>query len=407
MRIEPPKPRPINHLLWVVAFCLWACTAKTPTSIIPLDNSLSEGNYIEDKSDFNDNSERALPIIAVDISNFPEISLTNTAFYNQDGIEDHFLNILQNNGVNTIRLRLWVNPSSGHSTFEEVKNFSAQLKLAGFKTWLSVHYSDTWADPGQQLTPKSWQDLPFEILKDTVYQYTHRIVQEIQPDFIQIGNEINTGILHPYGSLVNEKASFLELMQIGIRAVRDASATLTSIPYKDAVDSTTVINSDASTQIIIHYAGIDDSTWFFEQVAELDYDIIGLSYYPIWHGKSLPTLENTLISLSQTLNKNVVIAETAYPFTLEWNDFTNNIVGSEDQLILPDFPPTKEGQRAFIQAIRELSGRVESGIGFCYWGAELISWKGPEATDASPWENQALFDFEQKAVPALSEFNAE
>jgi arabinogalactan endo-1,4-beta-galactosidase len=108
--------------------------------------------------------------------------------------------------------------------------------------------------------------------------------------------------------------------------------------------------------------------------------------------------------LSETHNKEILIAETAYPFTLQWNDWTNNIVGSNEQLILPEYPATIEGQRKFIRQIKTLTKEVENGIGFCYWGAELISWKGNQSTDASPWENQAVFDFDNKALPVLSEF---
>ena len=111
-----------------------------------------------------------------------------------------------------------------------------------------------------------------------------------------------------------------------------------------------------------------------------------------------------MTSLSQTYGKEIVIAETAYPFTLEWNDWTNNIVGLEEQLILPDYPATEQGQRNFISAIKDISKETEKGIGFCYWGAELISWKGNQATDASPWENQAVFNFQNKALPVLEVF---
>ena len=111
--------------------------------------------------------------------------------------------------------------------------------------------------------------------------------------------------------------------------------------------------------------------------------------------------------LSDSYNKQIVIAETAYPFTLEWNDWTNNIVGSDDQLILPEYPATDEGQRKFIMDLKTITQELEKGIGFCYWGAELIAWKGDQSTDASPWENQALFNFDNEALPVLSVFQNE
>ena len=92
-------------------------------------------------------------ISAVDISSYPEISQTNPIFYDLDGSQNAFLSILKENGINTIRLRLWVNPVNEHSGFNEVKQFSELLKMSGFKIWLTLHYSDTWADPAHQVTP--------------------------------------------------------------------------------------------------------------------------------------------------------------------------------------------------------------------------------------------------------------
>lgn len=325
-------------------------------------------------------------ISAVDISRYPEISNTNPIFYGLDESQKDFLQILKENGVNTIRLRLWVNPIDEHSGFNEVKEFSNRLKDAGFKTWLALHYSDTWAHPGQQETPLQWQGISFSALRDSVYNYTKRVVNEIEPNYIQIGNEINTGILHPYADNSTNHDNFISLLQAGSSAVRE--------------------NSN-DCEIMLHFAGIDDADWFFNQVSTIDYDIIGLSYYPIWHGKSLDNLKSKIENLSTIHDKKIIVAETAYPFTLEWNDWTNNIVGLDEQLILPEYPATSEGQKNFINSIKMLTKEVEKGMGFCYWGAELIAWKGNQSTDASSWENQALFDFENQAMPVLREFKNE
>ena len=331
-----------------------------------------------------DTEEENLAFIsAVDISKYPEISNTNSIFYDLYENQKDFLTILKEKGINTIRLRLWVNPVNEHSGFNEVKQFSQSLKTHGFKTWLTLHYSDSWADPGQQNPPSQWLGINFSALKDSVYIYTKKVMQEMQPDYIQIGNEINTGILHPYGDLATNHQNFIELVQQGSLAVRERSM---------------------DCKFILHYAGIEHADWFFTQVNQIDYDIIGLSYYPIWHGKSLTALKTRMQELSNIHNKKILIAETAYPFTLEWNDWTNNIVGLDEQLILPDYPATPEGQRNFIRQIKTLTKELENGIGFCYWGAELIAWKGNQSTDASPWENQALFDFNNKALSVLNEF---
>lgn len=322
-------------------------------------------------------------ISAVDISSFPEISEVSPVFYNEDGVQNGFLNLLKANGVNTIRLRLWVNPTDGHSGFNEVKSLAETLRTYGFNIWLCLHYSDTWADPGNQALPSEWENDTYTELKTRISDYTAFVVTEIQPELIQIGNEINSGFLFPHGAINSNPNQFRELLATAISAVRSVSPT---------------------TKIMIHYAGMEGADWFFNQVSTLDYDVIGLSYYPIWHGNALSSLQQTMQSLSNIHDKEIIIAETAYPFTLDWNDWTNNIVGLQEHLILPEFPATPTGQKDFISSIKSMAQQLEKGLGFCYWGAELIAWKGDEAVDASPWENQALFDFENKALPVLSEF---
>lgn len=326
-----------------------------------------------------------LPVRAVDISAFPEIDAAGTIFYNATGKKEDFLDILKQAGVNTLRLRLWVDPARGHSGFEEVKNFSKNLKARGFDIWLSLHYSHTWADPGNQARPESWQQLSFEALKNQVYNYTFRVVEEIKPEYIQVGNEINSGFLFPEGNISENPDQFKELLQAGTSAVREANP---------------------ASQVIIHFAGLENADWFFGQVAGVDYDIIGLSYYPVWHGKNLDLLENTVNSLASKYQRKLVIAETAYPFTLGYNDWTNNIVGLEEQLV-PGYPASAEGQKAFLQGISDIMEASDAGIGFSYWGGELVAWNGPESTAGSPWENQALFNFDHEALPVLQVFNQE
>ncbi|GAB4399629.1 MAG: hypothetical protein OHK0053_20170 [Microscillaceae bacterium] len=325
-------------------------------------------------------------ISALDLSRYPEIAQSGAVFYDQNGQASDLLTIVKTAGVNTVRLRLWVNPPEGHSGLAEVKAFAQILRSTGFKLWLTLHYSDTWADPGQQVLPAEWQNLSLEALQTQIATYTQMVVEQLRPEIIQIGNEINAGFLHPHGHLIQHPAQFLSLMGAAIRAVRSKAP---------------------DTAIMLHFAGLENSDWFFSQVASLDYDLIGLSYYPLWHGKDLTALKNQLALLSAQFGKEVLIAETAYPFTLAWNDWTNNIVGQNEQLILPDYPASPTGQRDFMLRIKSISQETSGGRGFCYWGGELIAWQGPQATQASPWENQALFDFENRALPALYAFRPE
>jgi len=328
-------------------------------------------------------SEEGLPVRAVDISAFPEINAAGTIFYNAAGQKEDFLHILKASGINTVRLRLWVDPTQGHSGFEEVKLFSQTLRNKGFALWLTLHYSNSWADPGNQTKPEAWKDLSFDALKKQVHDYTVMISEEIKPEYIQIGNEINSGILFPEGNISKNPNQFLELVAAGVTAVRE---------------------TNPDSKIIVHFAGLDNADWFFGQVAGIDYDIIGLSYYPIWHGKDLDQLENRINSLASKYNRQVVIAETAYPFTLDYNDWTNNIVGLNEHLIA-GYAASAQGQKEYLETIIQMLKESDAAIGFSYWGTELVAWNGAESTQGSPWENQALFDFNNKALPALEVFN--
>ena len=323
-------------------------------------------------------------ISAVDISDYPKVLSYNPTFYDENNNEINFINALIQNGINTIRLRLWVNPADESSSLEEVKEFSNELRSMGFKIWITPHFSDTWAHPGQQQIPTNWESLSFEELKNQLYAHTSQIMSEINPDYIQIGNEINTGILFPHGNIADNQDQFVELVNVGVNAVR---------------------NNSTNAKIILHCAGFESSNWFFNIVKEVDYDVIGISYYPWWHGKSLDDLQNQLSNLSINFNKEVLIAETSYPFTLGWNDWTNNNVGLEEHLILPEYPASPQGQKDFIRDVKNLILEVNNGIGFCYWGADRIAWDGETSTNGSTWENQAVFDFDNKELPVLKEFN--
>ncbi|WP_281637652.1 glycoside hydrolase family 53 protein [Flavobacterium marginilacus] len=323
-------------------------------------------------------------IRAADISSLPQIEAAGTVFTN-NGKAENMLTTLKNAGCNTIRIRLWKNPAGGYSGLTEVKALAARVKQAGLKVWITVHYSDSWADPGTQTIPAEWKNLSFADLKTAVANYTSTIITEINPDIIQIGNEINIGLLWPQGHLINNEAQCIDLLKTASAAVRSKAP---------------------KTKIMIHYAGVkaSDTDWFFNKVKSVDYDYIGLSYYPVWHGTDLAVVKSTINNLGTKFNKKVLIAETAYPFTLEYNDWTNNIVGLANQLV-PGYPATPEGQKSFILAIKDIVKTSNSGIGFAYWGGEWVSFKGNQATDGSTFENQALYDFTNKALPVFQVFS--
>ena len=133
-------------------------------------------------------------IRAADMSYLP-LTESEGTIYKNNTISENALTTLKNAGCNTIRVRLWKNPINAHSGFNEVKTFAQRIKQAGMKVWLTVHYSDTWADPANQEKPADWESLNFTNLKTEVAKYTTQIMTEINPDIIQIGNETNDGML--------------------------------------------------------------------------------------------------------------------------------------------------------------------------------------------------------------------
>ncbi len=334
-----------------------------------------------------DNSQPKLPrpeenifLQGADISFLPEIRNSGVKTYS-DGQEEDMLETLKKAGVNVIRLRLWKDPLNETSSLKTVKSLSNEAKALGFKTLISLHYSDTWADPGKQTKPEIWKNVMATSLRDSVYIYTKKIMEALRPDYLQIGNEINGGLLWPDGDYKHFDEAITLIAQTA-KAIRSV---------------------DPETKIILHYAGFEYANAFFSKFATIDYDIIGLSYYPIWHGKDLPKLTSELSSLSLIYNKSIMIVETAYPWTLSWNDWTNNIVGLSSQL-LPEYPASPEGQKAYLMKIKDILKNTPKGLGFCYWGGEWISYKGNQARDGSSFENQAFWDFENKRLPVLDAY---
>lgn len=321
-------------------------------------------------------------IRAADLSFLPTIRTQGTVFYNPQQGEEDPLDILKNAGCNTIRLRLWHTPVSASSSLAEVKTFAEEARTKGFKIWIVVHYSDTWADPGQQTKPAAWNAASVAVLGDSVYAYTKKVMNTLTPDYIQIGNEINGGILWPEGAASNV-TNFALFLKKGVAAVREVSST---------------------TRIMMHYAGTEADRFYTNlKVQQVEYDIIALSYYPRWHTKSLTDVSAALARLSAANAKDVLLAETAYPFTLGWNDFTNNLIGEEGHL-LTGYPATPTGQKDFLLTIRSMVELSPRGIGFAYWEPAWVAYRGTQATDGSPWENMALFDFNRKALPGLAVF---
>jgi arabinogalactan endo-1,4-beta-galactosidase len=327
-----------------------------------------------------------------DLSFTPEINQSGFVF-TDNGSQKPMLSILKSYGINTIRVRLWNNPANAHSGLQEVMQFGKEIKAAGLQFWLDFHYSDTWADPGHQTKPAAWAQLSFQGLQDSLYGYTSQTLNILKqnqatPDFIEIGNEINDGLLWDDG-----------------KASKFSDAHWSNLITLLGQASKGCRNAAPGAKIIVHYAGFSGAEDFFNGMwlSHVNFDIIGLSYYPWWHGNSLANLGQTVQTLHNAYNKPVLIVETAYPWTLQWNDQTNNSVGTSDQ-ITPGYDATPDGQSKFLTDLTSLihTSSNQTGSGVCYWAPDWVAFKGKTATDGSSWENLALFDFQGNALPAIS-----
>ncbi|UPK41834.1 glycosyl hydrolase 53 family protein [Paenibacillus pabuli] len=337
----------------------------------------------------------------VDISTLTAIEDNGGYYLDSNGAERDLLDILKDRGVNYVRLRLWNDPqkSNGYNDKEDVIRLAQRVKEKGMKILLDFHYSDEWAHPGQQLRPKAWENLSFEELKTAVYDYTREVVGEMKdagamPDMVQIGNEINSGVLNGLKSNVNfdENAA---LLQRGVDSVR-------AVPGGDQV------------QIMIHLAeGGKASTfdWYFGELEKrnLEYDIIGLSYYPFWHG-TFADVRKTMNGVSAKYGKEVIIAETSYPFSYKNGDAHGNIIGNPETLNVggATFPATVQGQYDAIAGIMDMISQVpnQKGAGFFYWEPAWIAANvGWIASEGDAWENHAMFDYDE--YPANGGFSYE
>jgi len=338
-------------------------------------------------------------IKGVDLSALLEIE-ENGGIFKENGIPKGALQIFKDHGINFIRFRLWHTPANGYDNLDKTLLMANRIKTLGLKFLLDLHYSDTWADPGQQTKPAAWENLSFQALRDSVYQYTHNVItafknQNTLPDMVQIGNEITCGMLWNEGRVCDQFntpqqwAQLAELINEGINGVRES------------------LDPGDTVKIMIHIDRGGDSNgsqWFFNNLLaqNVDFDIIGLSYYPWWQG-TLSELEFNAHDLAQRYSKEIILVETAYPWTLDWYDNTHNIVGDPTQL-LPGFPATVEGQTGFLSELMDLVWNIpdNKGSGLFYWAPEWIS----VPTLGSPWENVTLFDFSGELLNSISVFDS-
>lgn len=324
--------------------------------------------------------------------------------YYENGQCKDCLEILKNNEINYIRLRIWNNPSFYYCGKEAALKMAKRLKQMGFKFLLDFHYSDFWADPAKQYKPAEWEGLTFEQLETAVYEYTKDIISALNnqgtlPDMVQIGNEIINGMIWPDGKLTRENNGdeqwdkFTKLVKAGIKAVKDS------------------LENNQSINIMIHIdRGGDNegSRWFFDNLISkgVEFDTIGQSYYPLWHG-TLSMLQNNINDLALRYKKDIIVVECAYPFVVNEDNNIQAFAGGGSQLH-EGYPATPEGQANFMRDLMTIVKNVPEnrGKGVFYWEPDWIRVPDEKADKISVnnWYNQALFDLQGNALQALKVF---
>lgn len=322
--------------------------------------------------------------------------------YKDSGTVKDVFEIFRSYGANTVRVRLWHTPAwvaglnSGtyYSDLYSAEKTIRRARQAGMAVNLDIHYSDRWADPHHQDKPAAWASLGFDVLKDSVYQYTIRVLQYLQsknlvPEMVQIGNENNNGMLWPDGKTDTPQGwpNFAALLNSGIKAVRDFAA-----------------GSAIKPKIILHVAQLQDAAPWVQRLKEYqvtDYDILGLSHYVKW--SEMPAMQDVtsnIKALKQFTGKQVMVVETAYPWTGENADGYVNIISATDTLA--GYPCSPQGQLSYmkdlVQAI--ING---GGSGVMYWEP---AWITSSLNDGwgigSSWENNCFFDFSGHTLPVIT-----
>lgn len=348
-------------------------------------------------------------IKGMDVSMMKELEIYKANYY-LNGHKKDLFTILKECGVDMIRLRIWQDPydEEGKPYGGGMNDLFATMELAertiksGMSFMLNFHYSDFWADPAKQVKPKAWEHLDNKGLETAVYLHTVNILKSLKnrnliPEMVQVGNEITNGLLWPEGHIDNPE-TMAELLKAGIRGVR-----------QECPNTKIVLHLDFGTDNKIY-------TKWFDKIAPfgLDFDVIGMSYYPHWNG-GLNLLLDNMNDISKKYDKDVLIAETSIGYTTDTLG-CKGLVFSEEQERATGYPATMEGQEAFLKDLFSTVRSVNNhrGIGVFYWEPAWLpipsckwanqngcDYMGDKAETGNSMANQALFDASGNANRAL------
>ncbi len=316
-------------------------------------------------------------ILGMDASSVIAEEQSGVRYYNFDGAEQDVFRTLAENGVNHIRVRVWNHPydaegrgyGGGNNDVDKAAEIGARAAKYGMKLIVDFHYSDFWADPGKQMVPLAWKDMPIEEKTEAAYEFTKECLTKLkdagaQVGMVQVGNETN-------GALCGEKTWFniQYIMQAGARATREV--------WPDAL-------------VAVHFANPEKADAYASYAKKLDYydvdyDVFASSYYPFWHG-TLENLSAVLGGIAETYGKRVMVMETSYAYTAEDTDFSGNTI-SDGGAIAKPWPFTVQGQANAVRSVIDTVAHVPNGVGVVYWEGTWIS------VGTSSWEeNHALWE---------------
>ncbi len=369
-------------------------------------------------------------IFGMDASAVPSLEAGGVKYYDHDGNEKDVYQILSENGINYIRVRVWNDPfdkegngyGGGNCDIDNAVEIGKRATAYGMKLLVNFHYSDFWADPAKQMVPKAWAKMGIEEKSNALYEYTKASLQKlvdagVEVGMVQIGNETN-------GAMAGEKSTALggwkkitQLMSAGSRAVREVCpGALVAVHF-------------ANPEKVTNYTSYGKNLDYYG----VDYDVFASSYYPYWHG-TYENLASVLNNISDTYGKKVMIAETSYAYTAEDTDFNGNTI-SDGGAITKNYPFTVQGQANLVRDITDVAvNDIKNCIGIFYWEGTWISsggesweensalwekygsgWASSYASDYDPddagkyyggcaVDNQALFDKNGKALESLKVF---
>ena len=333
-----------------------------------------------------------------DLSYINEMEDCGAVYKNDKGVTQDPYKIFKEAGTNLVRVRLWHNAAwTNYSNYNDVKKTISRAKALGMNVLLDFHYSDSWTDPEKQKIPAAWENQMNnkEALGKLLYDYTYQTLtnlakENLLPEIVQVGNEINPMILQG-DELVwpIDWARNAYLINNGIKAVRAISK-----------------EKNKKIEVMLHIAQPENGLWWFKDATAngiTDFDWIGLSYYPIWSKYTLDDVSVPLKTLKDTYKKRLMIVETAYPFTLNNNDKANNILDSE--ALINGFTATQEGQLAYLNKLKEVV-TLSGGEGIIYWEPAWVSTTCKTLwAEGSHWDNATLFDNTNKATLGMKFYN--